>query len=82
MKDIKLEKEVAFLNRIWVRVASNVFPNIIIVTTYEPTRNGNGSAEIIGTINSSSHQVNSIWKLTVKRKILFNAKIKQNTMRN
>ena len=38
--------------------------------------------KIIGTINSSSHQVNSIWKLTVKRKILFNAKIKQNTMRN
>ena len=49
MKDIKYEKR-SDISKRDLEVASNVCPNIIIVVTYEPTRNGNGSAEIIKTI--------------------------------
>ena len=49
MKDMKYEKRSGISKRD-LEVASNVSPNMIIVATYEPTRNGNGSAEIIKTI--------------------------------
>jgi len=54
----------------WVQeVALNVSPNVIIVTTYEQEMEM-VVLKIKYQDKGSSQKINSIWKLTVKRKIL------------